>query len=57
VTTRPLAALFVSLACFAIVVGVMLGFSGRTSAFERQNPELFERLTEVTRPVSSPRLP
>jgi hypothetical protein len=53
VSIRPLRAVFAALACVAIVIGTMLGFSGRTNAFERQNPGLFGRLAIATKGISS----
>ncbi|MDQ3283831.1 MAG: hypothetical protein M3Q69_20710, partial [Acidobacteriota bacterium] len=43
VSTRPLRIAFTLLACYSIVVGLLLGFTGRDSAFERLNPTLLSR--------------
>ena len=39
VMTRPIRAVIVLLACYSIVTGLLLGFKGRSNAFERRNPE------------------
>jgi hypothetical protein len=41
---RSLRVLTVLLASYSIVFGILLGFTGRTQAFQRFNPELFNRI-------------
>jgi hypothetical protein len=38
-------AFVVLLAVYSIVLGTLLGFTGRTQAFSRFNPELFQRVS------------
>lgn len=40
----PLRVMTALLAVYSIVVGTLFGFTGRTEAFKRFNPELFERI-------------
>ncbi|HYO79331.1 MAG TPA: hypothetical protein VE010_22895, partial [Thermoanaerobaculia bacterium] len=49
VSVRPLRALIALLACYSIVTGLLLGFTGRRGAFKRQNPELFFRIEQSLR--------
>lgn len=39
--------LLIVLACWSIVIGIMLGFEGVVGSFERVNPELFRRLAAL----------
>jgi hypothetical protein len=42
---RPLAVTGAVLALYSILLGFLLGFTGRTQAFNRFNPELFQRIS------------
>lgn len=44
-TNRLTRAVVALLAVYSIVLGLLLGFTGRTQAFHRFNPELFQRLS------------
>lgn len=44
VSTRPLRAAIIALACYSIVIGILLGFTGAGDAFRTGNPKLFGRL-------------
>jgi uncharacterized membrane protein len=44
---RSLRALVAALAIYSIVLGTLLGFTGRTQAFRRFNPELFARIESL----------
>jgi hypothetical protein len=43
-TMRPLRVLSIALASYSVMLGFLLGFTGRTQAFSRFNPELFHRI-------------
>jgi hypothetical protein len=47
VMTRPIRALIVLLACYSIVTGLLLGFTGRNNAFKRLNPQRFEAIEKM----------
>jgi hypothetical protein len=46
VMTRPIRVLIVLLACYSIVTGLLLGFKGRNNAFDRRNPEAYQRISK-----------
>lgn len=43
----PLRVVIVALACFSIVAGLLLGFAGPGSAFERVHPEMFHKVSGI----------
>jgi hypothetical protein len=45
VMIRPIRVLIVLLACYSIVTGLLLGFKGSNKAFERRNPEAYQRIS------------
>lgn len=47
VSLRPLRVVAAALACYSIVLGVFLGFKGTNAEFEKSNPELFRRISEL----------
>lgn len=49
VMTGPVRAVIVLLACYSIVTGLLLGFTGRNNAFKRLNPERFEAVAKMVR--------
>jgi hypothetical protein len=45
----PLRVVVFALACYSIAMGFMLGFRGPNGAFERNHPELFQKITKALR--------
>jgi hypothetical protein len=45
----PLRVVVLALACYSILIGFMLGFRGPNGAFERNHPELFQKISRALR--------
>ena len=43
----PLRALVAALACYSIIIAILLGFAGPGDAFKRANPAVFEKVSRV----------
>src|SRR5262249_46255798 len=47
VRVLPLRVLVIALACYTIVLGVVIGLGGQNGAFKRLHPQTFEKLARV----------
>ena len=50
VAMRPLRIIAIALACYGILIGTCMGFSGPYWDFKRENPALFEKLSSALTP-------
>lgn len=49
VNVKPMRIALIAIACYSILTGILLGFTGAHDAFAYQNPELFKRLGDFFR--------